>query len=257
VRALLLALPLARSLTQYRVQGNPVVSDAASSGGHRWFRKQLTQRCNHPLAPRTPPPPRTACARACTPLRTHRARVLCARPRTASASARCSLLAARAQLLGSNPFWRDYDFVWFPDDDLEVSVADINLMFATCADRNLCLAQPSLKDDPRYPVSVYVTHDRLVQKKNDARFPPPLRYTNFVELQVKDNTKSALWYWEFCSARAVAQTQSSWLSPWAVIFRRVPDVCKLSSLLLAPTGARVSRGRPGARHSAYLRGPQG
>jgi Protein of unknown function (DUF707) len=38
----------------------------------------------------------------------------------------------------------NYDYIWLPDDDLEISVADINKLFAIAEQRRLEICQPSL-----------------------------------------------------------------------------------------------------------------
>jgi hypothetical protein len=64
-----------------------------------------------------------------------------------------------------------YDYIWFPDDDLACRGDDINLLFIMCKAYSLQLAQPSLSLDS------YIIHPIT------AVHPPyRLRYTNFVEL---------------------------------------------------------------------------
>lgn len=63
-----------------------------------------------------------------------------------------------------------YDYVWLPDDDLDISVSDVNTMFDVAAEAGVRLAQPSMANQ-------YVAHDVLVQDPTCL-----LRYTNFVEL---------------------------------------------------------------------------
>ena len=75
-------------------------------------------------------------------------------------------------LLKENPeFVHDYDYIWFPDDDLAMTKADINRFFDICRENELELAQPSLT--ARSPV----THP-LVLRNSWSR----IRYTNFVEV---------------------------------------------------------------------------
>lgn len=64
----------------------------------------------------------------------------------------------------------DYDYIWLPDDDLEMDVASINTMFDMCAEHQLSLAQPALTRDSRVNHLITVV---------DLRYT--MRYTNFVE----------------------------------------------------------------------------
>lgn len=64
-----------------------------------------------------------------------------------------------------------YNFVWFPDDDLDSDTQTINKMFATCAELELHLAQPSLSRDS------YISHPITLVNKSFQ-----VRYTNFVEI---------------------------------------------------------------------------
>ncbi len=68
-------------------------------------------------------------------------------------------------------FVHDYAYIWFPDDDLAMTKADINRFFDICQANGLELAQPSLT--ARSPV----THP-LVLNNSWSR----IRYTNFVEV---------------------------------------------------------------------------
>ena len=64
-----------------------------------------------------------------------------------------------------------YDFVWFPDDDLAAAKPAINQMFALCAELQLELAQPALSFDS------YISHPITLVNKSFL-----VRYTNFVEI---------------------------------------------------------------------------
>jgi len=78
--------------------------------------------------------------------------------------------AFHALLGGDWQAWRDYDFVWLPDDDLACRAADIDRMFDIMAAMDLHLAQPSLSWDS------YIS---LVLTAHNPNFA--LRYTSFVE----------------------------------------------------------------------------
>jgi len=64
-----------------------------------------------------------------------------------------------------------YDRVWFPDDDLRATKADINSLFDIFERRGLALAQPALTPDS------HLSH--LITLRNRSFH---LRYTNFVEI---------------------------------------------------------------------------
>jgi len=64
-----------------------------------------------------------------------------------------------------------YDFVWFPDDDLAATAATIDRMFALCTHLQLELAQPALSVDS------YISHPVTLVNRSFL-----LRYTNFVEI---------------------------------------------------------------------------
>jgi hypothetical protein len=76
-----------------------------------------------------------------------------------------------ATLLAGHAFAFDYDFIWFPDDDLLAEGQDINLMFALCRDHDLLLAQPSLA------AGSHVNHPIT---ERDTQFQ--LRFSSFVEI---------------------------------------------------------------------------
>ena len=65
----------------------------------------------------------------------------------------------------------DYDYVWFPDDDLMSDKASINRFFEMCREYHLELAQPALTLDS------YVGHAITLRNKKFQ-----IRFTNFVEI---------------------------------------------------------------------------
>ncbi len=83
-------------------------------------------------------------------------------------------------LYPGSPLW-DYEYIAFPDDDIEMSRRDINRMFEIAKCHNLALSQPAL-----HPSSFY-SHQITVQQA-DKR----LRYTNFVEVMFPIFSRSAL-----------------------------------------------------------------
>ena len=74
-------------------------------------------------------------------------------------------------LLTRETFWRDYDYLWLPDDDLAAHEDAINFMFDVVAGSGLMLAQPALSW-----VSFF-SHDLTLRSPSFR-----LRYTNFVEI---------------------------------------------------------------------------
>ncbi|MBE7200125.1 MAG: DUF707 domain-containing protein [Parafilimonas terrae] len=75
----------------------------------------------------------------------------------------------------------DYDYVAFPDDDVEMSWRDLNRTFEIAKCHNLTLCQPAL-----HPSSFY-SHQITVQQA-DKR----LRFTNFVEVMFPVFSRDAL-----------------------------------------------------------------
>ncbi len=79
---------------------------------------------------------------------------------------------ALQELIAQTPrFVENYDFIWLPDDDLETSKAQINLLFEIMRTRRLQVAQPALT----WPS--YFGHITTLQ---NHKFQ--LRYTNYVEV---------------------------------------------------------------------------
>lgn len=75
---------------------------------------------------------------------------------------------------------KKYDFIWFPDDDLEISTRSINTLFRICRRYHLSLAQPSVSNSD---VIHFFTRRRLYSV---------LRYVNFVELMCPLFSREAL-----------------------------------------------------------------
>jgi hypothetical protein len=66
-----------------------------------------------------------------------------------------------------------YDYIWFPDDDIETDAASIDRIFALTAAHALTLAQPALTPDSYF----YFVHTIVTPSLR-------LRYTNIVEVMV-------------------------------------------------------------------------
>lgn len=67
--------------------------------------------------------------------------------------------------------WKNYEYIWFPDDDLQFSGHDANQYFDICRQANLDISQPSLS--PRS----YFSHLITLYNPNFI-----LRKTNFIEV---------------------------------------------------------------------------
>ena len=65
---------------------------------------------------------------------------------------------------------RQYSAVWLPDDDLDISVAQVNRLFRLFDDNDLDLAQPAVANE-------YFNH--IVTHRQSGR---RMRYVNFVEM---------------------------------------------------------------------------
>ena len=70
-------------------------------------------------------------------------------------------------------FWKQYEFIWLPDDDLEISANDVSLMFKTANKHGLRMGQPSMIDE-----NVVHRYKEILLKRKDCE----LHYTNFVEI---------------------------------------------------------------------------
>lgn len=75
----------------------------------------------------------------------------------------------------------DYNYVAFPDDDIDTNFRDLNLLFEIASQHNLALCQPAL-----HPSS-FVSHAITVQQP-DKR----LRFTSFVEVMFPVFSQAAL-----------------------------------------------------------------
>eukprot|EP00949_MAST-11_sp_MAST-11-sp1_P004711 g4711.t1 len=77
-------------------------------------------------------------------------------------------------------FWKGYEFIWMPDDDLLMDVASVNKFLKIAKDHSLQLCQPALID-------LNVEHRILVQDPSCI-----LRYSNFVEIQAPLVSRAAM-----------------------------------------------------------------
>jgi hypothetical protein len=68
---------------------------------------------------------------------------------------------------------KEYEFFWFPDDDISADVAAINRLIEIRAEHRLEVCQPSLDDHSYYSHLITLRHPSFT-----------LRHTNFVEIMV-------------------------------------------------------------------------
>jgi len=102
-------------------------------------------------------------------------------------------------LLSRDDFWRGYDYIWLPDDDLSVTQSTISALFEVSASRDLALTQPALSWSSFYSYPVTI------------RLPSfELRLTNFVEIMAPCFKRSAL---EICLP-TMGHNLSGWGLSW-------------------------------------------
>jgi hypothetical protein len=66
-------------------------------------------------------------------------------------------------------FISNYEYIWFPDDDVSISTQNINKLFKTAVQYQLSISQPAMEG--------YISHEITKPIPNSL-----LRYTNFVEV---------------------------------------------------------------------------
>lgn len=98
-------------------------------------------------------------------------------------------------LMTRDPRWRDYDYVWLPDDDLATDETTINALFEVTASSGLELAQPTLSWVSFFSHEITLKHPSF-----------RLRYTNFVEIMAPCFSRSLL---ERC-VPTFGENQSGW-----------------------------------------------
>ena len=99
--------------------------------------------------------------------------------------------------LKSNEFL-EFEYIWFPDDDISISGAEITRFFKLCRENNIALAQPSLTIDSHISHPVTCKHEGFTWRR-----------TNFVEVMAP------------CFSRAAWSKLAQWprfnsLSGWGV-----------------------------------------
>lgn len=84
-------------------------------------------------------------------------------------------------LLTREAFWRDYDYIWLPDDDLAIGQAAVSELFAAMAELDLALAQPALSWTSYFSIPVTLRRPRF-----------RARFTNIVEIMAPCFSRAAL-----------------------------------------------------------------
>jgi hypothetical protein len=102
-------------------------------------------------------------------------------------------------LLARERFWREYDYVWLPDDDLMIEQIAVDRLFARTAGLDLELSQPGLSWRSFYSHEITIRHPSLMA-----------RYTNFIEIMAPCFRREFL---ETCLA-LLGETQSGWGLDW-------------------------------------------
>ena len=102
-------------------------------------------------------------------------------------------------LLTRGDFWRRYDYIWLPDDDLATDQATISAFFADVAQLKLALAQPALSWTSHYSHPVTIRHPSF-----------RARWTNFVEIMAPCFERGFL---ETCLP-TFGETMSGWGLDW-------------------------------------------
>ena len=102
-------------------------------------------------------------------------------------------------LLTRDDFWRRYDYIWFPDDDLATDQATISAFFGHVAELRLVLAQPALSWSSHYSHAVTIRHPSF-----------RARWTDFVEIMAPCFERAFL---ETCLP-TFGETMSGWGLDW-------------------------------------------
>lgn len=102
-------------------------------------------------------------------------------------------------LLTRDDFWRRYDYIWLPDDDLAADQATISALFENVVELKLALAQPALSWTSHFSHRLTIRHPSF-----------RARWTNFVEIMAPCFRRSFL---ETCLP-TFAETRSGWGLDW-------------------------------------------
>ncbi|NDP43272.1 MAG: DUF707 domain-containing protein [Aromatoleum sp.] len=103
-------------------------------------------------------------------------------------------------LLTRGDFWRAYDYIWFPDDDLKIEQHAVDRLFALTAELGLELSQPALSWTSHYSHFITLRHPSFVA-----------RFTDFIEIMAPCFRREFL---EACLP-TLGETQSGWGFDWA------------------------------------------
>ena len=108
-------------------------------------------------------------------------------------------------LLTRERFWREYDYVWLPDDDLAIDQEAVNRLFARSAELGLELAQPALSWRSYYSHLITIRHPSFLA-----------RFTDFIEIMAPCFRREFL---EVCLP-LLGETQSGWGLDWILPLRQ-------------------------------------
>lgn len=56
--------------------------------------------------------------------------------------------------LSADPTWKNYDYIWLPDDDLETTAETVAAFFEGCRRHDATLAQPALSEDSHWSLTI-------------------------------------------------------------------------------------------------------
>ena len=108
-------------------------------------------------------------------------------------------------LLMREDFWREYDYIWLPDDDLMIEQQGIDRLFSRTADLGMALSQPALSWRSYYSYEVTLCHPSFA-----------VRFTNFVEIMAPCFERKFL----EASLPLLGETQSGWGLGWVLAARQ-------------------------------------
>ena len=136
------------------------------------------------------------------------------------------------EILKNNNFWKKYKYIWFPDDDLEVDVEEVNKMFRIVNERKIALSQPSLKDEN-------VSHSNLLHRKD---IKEDVYKTDFIEIQMPCIRKEEV---ETIVLRMLEENQDN-ISGWGFDHywsREIKEKCIINSIIVRHTkGVQINSG---------------
>lgn len=64
----------------------------------------------------------------------------------------------------ADPTWRAYDYIWLPDDDLEMTAERVAAFFEACRRHDAKLAQPALSEDSHWSLAITMRNRRFAAR---------------------------------------------------------------------------------------------